>query len=241
MGGRHRLLLDGERWDRLVGLSRHDAHKLVRVLRLSEGAAIEVFDGRGRCCPARLVRAGGGGWMVELDLESASQTDESWRRVRLAFSLSKGRKPELVVRMATEAGVSSIEPCLSARSIPRPDKLRAEQRLRRWRNVAREAARQCGRSLIPELQPLRPLGDILEHLGEWKGVILDPAGQVPFVEWLRANPESPLLLLVGPEGGWEPAELALAKKLGFACARMEGPVLRAESAAAVAAALACQL
>ena len=100
---RPRLFLPAAEWAGRVPLRGQARHKLVQVLRLEAGGEVEVFDGEGRACRAELERDGQG-WFLRLG--PARQQGERRRRVRLGLALSKGRKPELVVRMATEVGVS---------------------------------------------------------------------------------------------------------------------------------------
>jgi len=233
---RPRLFLPAAEWAGRVPLRGQARHKLVQVLRLEAGGEVEVFDGEGRACRAELERDGQG-WFLRLG--PARQQGERRRRVRLGLALSKGRKPELVVRMATEVGVSTLEPFLARRSVARPPAERWRQRRRRWQAIVREAARQSGRSRLPEVGELRDFAGMLEQAGRSLALILQPGAEHTLPELLAREPGRECLLLLGPEGGFQDDEIEQARGAGFLEAGLPLPVLRAETAAVVAAALAC--
>lgn len=196
-------------------LSEWDRHHLARVLRLRPGDPLSVSDGRGRWRPCRFGR----------ELEAAGPVREvapPEPPITVAFAPAKGDRPELVTRKLTELGVDRIVPLATARSVVRWDEHRAGKRLARLRRVAREAAMQCRRCHLPEVAPVASVaamaavpGAALAHRG---GDPLDLAYPV---------------VLVGPEGGWAPEELALdVARVGL------GPhVLRSETAAVAAGSL----
>jgi 16S rRNA (uracil1498-N3)-methyltransferase len=148
----------------------------------------------------------------------------------VAFALTKGEKPELVVQKLTELGVDRIIPVRSERSVIRLDASRAEAAGERWRRIAREAARQCRRARLPAVEELRPLAALAGH----PAVVVAERGGGPAAA-LGSPPGGEVLLVVGPEGGLTGAELeplAPWARLGL------GPhVLRAETAALAAAAV----
>src|SRR6185436_10016783 len=86
-------------------------------------------------------------------------------RLAVAFALTKGDKPELVVQKLTELGVDRIVPVLAERSVSRPDSDRAAGVAERWRRIAREAARQCRRATLPAIEEVRPLASLAGHPG----------------------------------------------------------------------------
>ncbi len=217
-----------------------DGHHLARVLRLRVGETVTVADGSGRWRPYRVAgigtvgATGGGGGVgsaaVDLDATGPpAREPELWPRLAVAFALTKGDKPELVVQKLTELGVDRILPVLAERSVVRPDPSRAKAALERWQRVAREAARQCRRARLPLVEELRPLSELAGHpalvVAERGGAGADALGSPPGGEFL---------VVVGPEGGFRAEEvdrLAPWGRLGL------GPhVLRAETAALAAGA-----
>jgi 16S rRNA (uracil1498-N3)-methyltransferase len=233
---RPRLHIPAERWDRRVRLREPERRHLVAVLRLGSGDRLEVFDGEGHVCQAELNRAGKS-WL--LSLGPRESRPDKIPRVSLGVALLKGRKLDSVVRMVTEVGVASIQLFTCARSVPRPDARRMRERIRRLGSIASEGARQSCRSSVPTLEPVQSLEKLLlGDLPPFCALLHTTAGDRTLSDLLAdAGPER--LLLVGPEGGFTPGEIEAARRTGFYIAGLGLPVLRAETAAVVAAAVAC--
>src|SRR4029077_18062889 len=126
---------------------------------------------------------------------------------------------EAIVRAATELGVARVRPALCERTIVRLEPGRWRDRARRWQRVAREAAKQCGRAVIPEVEPPRALGECLAGETVDLGLCLWEGGGVPLPEALAAAtaPRS-ALIVIGPEGGLAPAEVDAARARGLTIA-----------------------
>lgn len=226
-------LVTADRGDRLP-LAPRDHHHLTRVLRLTDGAAVEVADGHGRSAPAVLVSDG-------LRLEGAPVHAPRREPVLgLAQALPKGRKLDEVIRVATELGVDRLVPLAAERSLVRLDGQRAARAAERWRAVARAAAEQCRRADLPTLHPLVPSTDL--------PVVAEvPAGGVLVV----AHPDGPALpdvvagwrappsvtVAIGPEGGFSAAEIRALVDGGATLVGLGPRVLRTEHAGAAALAV----
>jgi 16S rRNA (uracil1498-N3)-methyltransferase len=216
-----------------VEVGGEEGHHLARVLRLRPGEIVTVADGAGRWRPYRVgnVTAPGGGALVRLDpAGGAEQEPAASFRLAVAFALTKGDKPELVVQKLTELGVDRIVPVLAERSVSRPDPGRAATALERWRRIAREAARQSRRATLPAVEALGPLAALTGHPGL---VVAERGGRSAGA--LESPPADEILAVVGPEGGLGAAEVEALKPW----ARLDlGPhILRAETAALAAATL----
>ncbi len=231
-----RLLLEPERWQKRAPLDSRQRRYLVGVHRLAPGAMVEVFDGRGRRAQAMLSNERGE-WVLEV--AEGIVTEAQRARVRLGVALTKGRKLDEVVRMATEIGVTSIEPFVCQRSVPRPGDAEAERRRRRGETSAAAAARQSRQAWLPEIRPLAGLEQLLSSRGSDLGVMLHPGAEDDLLSVLSGRGPGGCLVLVGPEGGFSPEETEAARQAGFTLARLKLPVLQAPTAAVVAAALAC--
>lgn len=204
-------------------LAGEDAHHLSRVLRLRAGEVVTAADGSG-CWRRYRFRPGAG-------LEALGPVQVEPRltpRLAVAFALTKGDKPELVVQKLTELGTDRILPVLSERSVARPDPSRAAAQAERWRRVARQAAGQCRRAWLPEVGDLAPLAGLAAHSGL---VVAERGGAAPGE--LAIPPGDEVLVAVGPEGGFTREEIEALQPQ----ARLDlGPhVLRAETAAVAAA------
>jgi 16S rRNA (uracil1498-N3)-methyltransferase len=144
----------------------------------------------------------------------------------------KGDKMEAIVRAVTELGVARVQPALCERTIVRLETSRWRDRARRWQRVAREAAKQSGRAVIPEVETPRPLNEWLAAtppadlaLCLWEGDATPLGG----VLGAAAVPRS-ARILVGPEGGLAGAEVAAARAHGLAVVSLGRRILRTETA-----------
>lgn len=205
-------------------LSEDDARHLLRVLRLRDGDTVSVSDGAGRWRVA-LLRHGAHDSTNGAGLEPASPVVVERRttpELTVAFAVPKGDRPELVVQKLTEIGADEIIPMVTARSIVRWDAARAAKHHDRFVRIVREAAAQSRRVWLPSVSPITPFATVAARPGAALAV---PSGAWPDVD----QP----VVLVGPEGGWAPEELASARHVvGL------GPnVLRVETAAIVACTL----
>ena len=196
-------------------LNRDDHHHLSRVLRLAPGTVIALADGAGRWRAAHLAERPQPCGPVHHDPAPTPA-------LTVAFAPVKGERPEWVVQKLTELGVDRIVPFLAERSVVRWDAERGARQVARWRKVAREAAMQCRRTRLPEVAALADTAAVAALPGASRA---DRDGEPPSL----ARPA----LLVGPEGGWSPAERALLA----GATRLGEHVLRAETAAVAAGAV----
>jgi 16S rRNA (uracil1498-N3)-methyltransferase len=214
-------------------LTSDDAHHLVDVLRLRAGSALIAADGAGayRACTLTEVEKSSRGnrasraVVAELrphgPVLNAPRPD---RAIAVGLALGKNERPEWAVQKLTELGVDQILLLEAARGVVRPDDDAMERRLARLRRVAREAAMQCRRLRLPVITGPTPLSEAVASAP--RPVALAEPGAAP----IDASVAS---VLVGPEGGFTPGELALAPRL----VGLPGYVLRTETAAVVAGAL----
>jgi 16S rRNA (uracil1498-N3)-methyltransferase len=217
---------------RLAGV---DFRYLARVLRLGPGAELVLFDGLGREARARIVSVGG--HEVEVEVEEP-RVQEAPRRLHLTLmvALLKSEKMDLVVQKATELGVDRLVPVAAARSVVRLDPARAAARVSRWGKIAREAARQCGRADAPEVAAPLPLGEAVAQApaDAWKALLHEGTRAASLRSALPDRPPQAVVAAVGPEGGFEAAEVDAAREAGFAVVGLGPRILRAETAALAA-------
>jgi 16S rRNA (uracil1498-N3)-methyltransferase len=168
-------------------------------------------------------------------VETSAISTESPVAITLAQGLPKGRKFELIIQKAVELGVERIVPLAMARTVVRLEGKRASEKLERWRRIAREAAKQCRRTFLPEVEPLSGLEAFLEALGpprpaQMRLLLWEEASE-PLRELLsRSGSPEAIICIVGPEGGIEPEEASLATRAGFAPASLGPRILRTETA-----------
>jgi 16S rRNA (uracil1498-N3)-methyltransferase len=221
-------------------LPEHAAHHAREVLRLRAGAEIRVFDGRGSEFLATLETVTRRS--VEARLAGAvPPRPESPLRLILALSPLKGDRMELVIQKATELGVAEFQPVVTARTdaVARPA-LRGS-RQERWDKVASGAAEQSGRAVVPRIAPTTTLDRFLDRCEVGLKVLLLETPGVPPLAQLAADVPAIVTLLLGPAGGWEPAEAGRIEGSGFVAASLGPRVLRAETAAITAVGIAQSL
>jgi 16S rRNA (uracil1498-N3)-methyltransferase len=215
-----------------------EAHRyLTRALRLAPGAEVTLFDGLGHQALATIVGIDAEKVTFRVG-ELIEGTAADRPQLTLILALLKGEKMDLVVQKATELGVAAIVPAATDRSVVRLEAERATGRAARWRKIAAEAARQCGRADVPRVDEPITLSAALAGAPEsGPRILLHGGGSTgrPLRELLE--PAAQVTLAVGPEGGFSETEVATAQAQGFAIAGVGPLVLRAETAAIAACAI----
>jgi 16S rRNA (uracil1498-N3)-methyltransferase len=220
----------------LASFSPAQARQITSVLRLRVGDMLSVFDGAGREWTARLTVAASREAHALL-LEERPRAAAPRLRITLAQVVPRGAAMDLIVAKATELGVSRIAPLEAEHSVRREA---AAGREARWRRIAAEAAEQCGRRCVPELDATRALGSFLRaRPAEQPLWVCDAAaGAVPLTRMCGMEPAPPALaVLVGGEGGLSQDEVALATAHGGRLVWLGPRLLRAETAALAALAV----
>ncbi len=224
-----------------VVLTGDRRHYLLHVLRLAEGASLEVFDGTGRAFEARVVRVDA--QEVHLSL-GPPRSAPPRRAVSVLQGLPKGDKLEWVLQKGTELGAAAFYPVATARSVVKLEPRRAEERTARWNKIVEEAARQCRRNDVPRVHAPQPLLEAARALspGTTLLVLDEEETAVPLGEAFRAcAPGAPVALVVGPEGGLAREEVAALTTLGARGVSLGARILRTETAALAALAVMAHL
>lgn len=209
-------------------LPEEAARHLLKALRLEPGAPIVVFSGRGGEFEATLA---GSARAPAARLEAFRAVErESPLATVLWAGLSKGEKLDWVVQKATELGVGEIRPVHTARSVRRLDPAKAAKNRQRWHRIAAGACEQCGRNRVPAIAAVADLEAALAEPVA-AGLVLAEDGEP---DPGPPAAETPLHLLVGPEGGLTGAEVAAAEAAGFRRTALGPRTLRTETAALAA-------
>jgi 16S rRNA (uracil1498-N3)-methyltransferase len=198
-------------------LADHDRHHLERVLRVRPGDPVVVSDGAGSWREGTLGASGA----VD-PTGDVTSIERPTPTITIAFALTKGERPELAVQKLTEVGADRIVPFTAARSVVRWNAARAATNVERLRRVGREAAMQCRRAWLPEVDDVAEFATVTALPG---ASLADAGGDAPTL----TRPT----VLVGPEGGWSDEERAC----GLPAVELGPHVLRAETAAITAGAL----
>ena len=220
-----------------ITVTGEEHHHLARVLRARPGDAVTLFDGAGGELAARVVRVG----RAETELapgpagpEAIPHAPRAGAPLVLLTAVPRGGRMDFLVQKCSELGVSRIVPIIAARSVARPE----PGRRARWEKIAREAARQCGRADVPVVEAPATLAAALAapELPE-RRLVLSPSPGGRSLRALLPDP-APTALLVGPEGGLADGESEAAEAAGFVPVSLGSRILRVETAAIVAVALA---
>ncbi|MBR4152813.1 MAG: 16S rRNA (uracil(1498)-N(3))-methyltransferase [Selenomonadaceae bacterium] len=215
-------------------ISGQDARHLAYSLRAKRGDRITAVDGSGNCAVLELI---------DFDRETikAQRIGELQkviveRKIILADCLPKQNRFETIIEKATELGVDKIQPLISERTIARVGGAREQNKLERWRKIAKEAAEQCARDSIPEIGEVRKLDEWLKEIfplnKNWLFLFCWEGEQATTVrEVLNANRNSNIVVLIGPEGGFSELEVATIKIAGGISASLGKRILKTDTAA----------
>lgn len=224
-------------------LTDEEARHLLSVLRLGVGAPVRLFDGSGRTYDAKISKISKA--RVEatiLSIEEAPATERA--ALHLGLALLKGKKMDFIMQKATELGVVGLHPFIgefcAAGHITAAG--REQRRLERWQKIAREACKQCNRPLPPTVYPVVDFETLLAEASDanydrklifWEQ---EPGQGLP--KEIKA-PEGlcSVMVLIGPEGGFSPREVAAAQAAGYQPVTLGKMILRAETAALAAVAI----
>jgi len=209
-------------------LSEPATTHVTRVLRLTAGDPITLFDGTGMDYAATIVTPARKGVTVLIG-DGQPVDRESPLQLTLLQGVSRGPRMDLVVQKATELGVSVIQPVLTGRSVVKLDAERSAARRQHWQGIVISACEQCGRSIVPDVrEPLELTAALASLESGTTGLMLDPDGDIT----LTALPTDcqRIALAIGPEGGFTESERMALTQAGFGRLRLGPRILRTETA-----------
>ena len=213
------------------------ARYLGRVLRLRVGDEITIFDGTGPEWSATIDAMTKSTVTLQVG-DSHEAGTESPLKIHLVQGISRGERMDFVVQKATELGVKRITPVMTEYGVVKLDSKRAEKRRLHWQGVAASACEQSGRIRPPLVDTPMPLNDWhgAAHAGDATRLVLRPGAARPLSD--VETPDTGLCLLVGPEGGFSEREYDDAAFSGFEAVTLGPRILRTETAAVAAIAIA---
>ena len=229
-----------------IGITGQDARHMAKVLRLKAGDTVSMTDGRGTDYLGAVVQIGPDRVDVEI-LKQERSTTESGLELTICSAMLKDKKMDGVIRELTQIGITEWVPFFSSRSIPSPDPKKLARRVERWQTIARESLKQCRRSrevAIPfpcSFDEALSRASGADHcIAFWEGTDrpLTPEPKGDAHQTLGSSkPNGRAVVLIGPEGGFDAAEIEKARAAGFTSYSLGPRILRAETAAVAAAVL----
>ncbi len=219
----------------VLTIAGDEARHAVRVRRLDAGDRLELLDGRGGVSTGVIASVGKDGrtgeWQVVVRVEAARRVEPPTPRVEVWCPAPEGDRARGMIDQLSQVGAASWTPLVSARCGPHA----AGARVERLARIAVESAKQCGRAWLLSIEPggPRPLAEALRADAGRAVIVCDASGGAPMIAGAGA-----VRVVVGPEGGFAPAELELARASGVQLAGLGPHALRTETAAVVAAVLA---
>jgi 16S rRNA (uracil1498-N3)-methyltransferase len=217
-------------------LDPDESHHCLHVMRLKNGDICSLFNGQGIEWKAQIT--GVKNDRAQFKKTAETRTPAAPDSICLAQALTKGKSMDLIIQKATELGISEIAPLQSSRSVSQLEGDQAESRIQKWRQLTIEAAKQCGQNWLPQIRPLCTPKFFVE--GNLKTAIkligsLQPEAS-PLKQVLReaipaASSPRKIIVMIGPEGDFTPAEIGEARARGFLPISLGRSVLRSETAA----------
>jgi len=209
-----------------------EGHHAATVRRLRAGEELVLADGSGGVADCVVTGPAEGG--LRLAVTAVRRLPPPDPRFVLVQALAKGDRGELAVELAVELGVDEVVPWAAARSVVRWDGARGQRSLERWRSTARAAAKQSRRAWLPSVAEPASTRDVAGLIGAAAGaLVLSESADVPLAS-VSLPGRGDFMLVVGPEGGLDDAELAAFTEAGATAVRLGSPVLRTSTAGAAA-------
>jgi 16S rRNA (uracil1498-N3)-methyltransferase len=221
----------------IIRLDDRQSHHARGVLRLALGGRVELFDDAGRSAEGVVVSLAEA---VEVRVEAVLEAEAGGLELTVAAAVPKGGRADWMVEKLSELGVARFFPLAAERSVVLP---LGDGKLQRWRRLAEESAKQCRRAGVMRIEALTKPADLLaghEGLGWYCSTGPGAVGMSAAAgRWIAG--EKRLLLLIGPEGGWTEAEERMMSDRGLTAVSLGATILRTETAALAAAAVAMAL
>ena len=215
-----------------------DARHISKVLRMQPGDKLQIVSDDGVSAMAEITAIGSERVSVRC-LEKLAESHEPRVRLVLAQGLAKGEKMDFIIQKAVEMGAYSVIPVAMEHSVVRLDGAKAAKKVERWQKIAESAAKQSKRDIIPQVQQVQSMAEMLAS-GDYETKIIayECEDRLSLKAALKAAEAAggikELLLIIGPEGGISEGELELARQAGAVPVSLGRRILRAETAGLVA-------
>jgi 16S rRNA (uracil1498-N3)-methyltransferase len=214
----------------MLRIEGDEVRHIRKVLRLKAGDEVVVFDGSAKEYEGTIIEEGSASVMIVVQNVLCSKS-ESPLEIALAQSLLKGEKMDYLIQKATELGVNRIIPFFSSRTIPLLEESRRLKRYHRWKRIAVEASKQCGRGVVPKIEPLQDYFEMVQTATQdsLRLILWEKEGARLKDVLTGSKEKKKIFFVIGPEGGLTQEEVEHARREGFIPVKLGRRILRSET------------
>lgn len=215
----------------MIYIDGQEARHILNVMRLKENDKVIVFDGTGKEYTGFIKQTKPKSLTVEI-ISTKAPKREALPEITLAQSIPKKEKMDYIVEKATELGVRSIIPLVSERTIVKLEEARALDRVQRWKKIAREAAKQCGRPDVPEIENVQKFYNTVDIVNNFDLAFMPCLSEdvIPLKEAVKGFETGKIIVFIGPEGDFTPEEIKMAKDTSCKLVSLGNRVLKSDTA-----------
>ena len=219
-------------------LDSSESHHIVHVKRLKIGDNLILFNGKGNECDAEIVDINEDKVKVKIN-QHKNISKENQIEIDIAFAIPKGKRSHLLTQKCTELGVHKLIPTNYNRSVVKL-KVDSSVKIEKWQKIAIEASKQCGRNTITEICEVGDFEDVLKSIDSYDLTLFacSQSDSNNLKNTLQEHPNiNNIIIFIGPEGGFTPKEIEVAKKAGCKFVSLGQRILRVETAAIAVSAI----
>lgn len=215
--------------DKTVKVAGDLKNHILKSLRMKAGDNLILCDGKSNDYQCIIKNTSNNELVLEI-LNKECSASEPTLKVHLYQALPKGNKFETIIQKSVELGVNEITPVLTSRCISRPDDGRTKKKIERWNSIAKSAAEQSGRGIIPKVNQIKNYSEAIKGLDKSDvNIIFYECGGTNLSEIINDKTKN-ASIIIGSEGGFSPSEIELAKLNGVKPATLGKRILRCETA-----------
>lgn len=209
-----------------------EAHHILDVMRLKELDKVVAFDGTGKEYIGFIKKTGRNSLVVKVVETRCSAAHKKGLEVTLIQAIPKRDKMSYIVEKATELGVNSIIPVVTKRTIPDWDEAKRSANIQRWRKIAKEASKQCGRTDLPDISEIKNFSDLVKNFAGYDLGLLAALSEdaIKIKDALFGFSAGSIAIAIGPEGDFTAREIEASRASGFKVVNLGERVLKSDTA-----------
>lgn len=215
----------------IINIGGKEAHHILDVMRLKVPDKVVTFDGTGKEYTGFIKEIRTRSVIVEI-VETKTPRGREFSGITLIQAIPKKDKMDYIVEKSTELGISKIMPLVTGRTIPNWDAPKKAASVERWRKIAMEASKQCGRADIPEVDDIKNFRDIAAEADSYDLALIAALDDkaIKLKDALKGFTGGKVLIAIGPEGDFTADEIEEAKRSGFKLVSLGSRVLKSDTA-----------